>query len=118
MRTEAWRPVPGEILRAARVRDNPAMPTKRYADFWYGYRVDVQVFESDRISWANTGSSGVGVYSKGETVTVYINPSAPHEAVLIQGPNAWTYVQISVCATFASVGLWLLSQVDIFTADP
>ena len=120
-RTEAWQPVAGEILQSEMLLVSPGMTSKSYAEFEYAYRVDGRVFESEppseglrqRVSWANTGPSGVGLYSEGESVTVYVNPSAPYEAVLIQGPNTWTYVQISLCATFAAVGIWLLFVVVI-----
>ena len=116
-RTEVWQPVAGEILQSEMLPASPAMTNQQSMEFSYQYRVDEQEFTSHRVSWANTGPSGLRLYHKGDTVTVYVNPSAPHEAVLIRGTNAWTYVQISLCVAFSLVGVWLFVETHPFTAD-
>ena len=105
--TSDWRAVPGQIVDAEYTYD--AAIGRAYKRFSYEYEVSGQKLNGWRVSWANTGNSGVGLFTPGAAVSVYVNPDDAQEAVLIQGSDFWTGVQILICLSVLLLGIWLLS---------
>lgn len=108
--TDDWPTVSGQIVVAEYVYD--AAIGRSHRSFGYRYQVGNRSFESDRVSWANTGRSGVGLFAAGDQIKVYINPDDPKEAVLIPGTDTWTKVQIVLCLLFSLLGVWLMVNCD------
>lgn len=113
-----WPTVAGVVLSSEVTWEIDDGTTMYDAKVRYGYSVDGQSFESDRISVGSLASSlkhqaaeRVKRYSEGKEVVVHYNPSHPGEAVLEAGIDAGTAVIFCVIIAFNAVSLVLMVSV-------
>jgi hypothetical protein len=117
---EAWPTAQGEFLERELAEDSDSDSTTYRVSVRYAYRVAGRRYESERLAFGYTGSSGRGSHQaihdklmRGETVLVRYNPADPAEAVLAYGLNHSTLMLIifgAVWTVFTS-GLMLLIRI-------
>lgn len=85
-------------------------------DVTYVYRFDNRLHRGHRIAFSPTASGDregttrwlQAHYPPGAQVQVFVNPSAPSEAVLEAGGSAWSWWFVGIGLVLAGSGAWLL----------
>jgi hypothetical protein len=108
-----WLPVPGRIVES---RVDQGYRGGKTARIRYTYQHQGVTFESRRIApfefWSNVSSAAdnfVEKYPSGQTLTVYINPNDPKEAVL-EPKNQRLAAVVSI---FAGIALGLTTAIEV-----
>jgi hypothetical protein len=115
-RAMSWPTVSGRIVSSAVVKSGRGEDTEYQPAIRYEYQVNGKSFGSDvcRFGFEDGATEGeseqaVGQYPAGRTVSVYVNPDEPAEAVLepgLTGSSTRSYVVVGT--VFFGMGLFIL----------